>query len=666
MLAAAMAFWGWQTGQWIVAVPVAIIVCASFYVSLRWELTTAHLTRVADFCTVLALLLGAYLYLTYGNPRAIVMFFQWLPLMFLPLALAYAYSTTGTAGHMNLAVLFWSLRRRPPARPATFDPWWPYFALWIVAASAANVRGEWFYLGLVALISWPLVRIRPWSYRVSTWGVAFSIAIGLGYALHYGLNTTQVWLEEAVPEWISGGGTRTDPYRASTDIGHIGKLKESDAIVLRVTVPDGTKPPELLHRASYNAYLGAAWIARGTNFSPVTGGRDNRWPLGAVDAHAAMPKRVTIHDYSTRPNPVLSLPAGAVAIEGLKAITAQRNTLGAVQIVREPGYFSYVAAYAGEHALEGPPTAEDTRVPQKEREAFQAVATELGLTPARGDDAVTHVKQFFANGYRYATFQKDAPLMGSPMVDFLHRSKSGHCEYFATATALLLRAGGIPARYATGFAIAEKSEHENAYLVRTRHAHAWVRAYVNGAWIDIDTTPPSWFSIEAEDSGAWAKAWSSVSDLWSWLHFRASQAWANSDERKLLTGALIVVFPFALWLAWRLYRSRNTRKNSQQKHIVTMPTRNGADSEFYRIAQRLTEQGWGRRAHETINDWLARLKTDSNTATMDTAALAKIAALHNRYRFDPSGLDEAQRAQLKAAAGDWLASNAQRERVAAR
>jgi hypothetical protein len=654
MLAAVMVFWGWQTGQWIVAVPVAAIVCASFYVSLRWELTTAHLTRVADFCTVLSLLLGAYLYLTYGNPRAVILFFQWLPLMFLPVALAHAYCT---AENMNMSVLFWSLRRRPPPRPALFDPWWPYFALWIVAASAANMRGEWFYVGLVALISWPLVRIRPWSYRVGTWGVAFSIAIALGYGLHYGLNTTQVWLEEAMPEWTSSGGSRTDPYRATTDIGHIGKLKESDAIVLRVTVPDdtkGAKPPELLHRASYNSYFGTAWLARGAAFTPMAGGNNNRWSLSTGTADAAVLSRITIHDYSARPNPVLSLPTGTSALEGLKAITAQRNTLGAVQIVREPGYFSYTAAYAGDAALDSAPTPEDTRVPAREREAFTAVAVELGLTPQRAEAAVTDVKQFFANGYRYATFQKNTPLVGSPMVDFLHRSKSGHCEYFATATVLLLRAGGIPARYATGFAITERIERENAWIVRTRHAHAWVRAYVNGTWIDIDTTPPSWFAIEAEDSGALSKTWSKLSDLWSWLHFRASQAWADSDERKLLTIAAIVVFPFALWLAWRLYRSRNAVKNNKQKQILTSKSPVGADSEFYRVEQRLTEQGWGRRTHETAQDWLARLTID---AKLDTASLAEIVELHNRYRFDPLGLDEPQRLRLKHIANAWLTGN---------
>ena len=644
MLLAAIAFWGWQCAQWLPATAAAALLCASFYTRLRWQQNIATLRRVADFCSVLALLLGGYLYVSYGNPRAIIAFFMWLPYLFLPLALTHAY---GAAQRMDLSVLFWSLRRQRYAQPPTFDPWFPYYAVWIIAAAAANGRSEWFYAGLIALVGWPLVRIRPWSYRVGSWGVAFSIAIVLGFGLQYGLHQTQAWLEDAVPDWITASGSRTDPYRANTDIGHIGKLKDSDAIVLRVVPSADAKPPRLLHRASYNTYFGATWLARGVAFQSVPGAANDVWPLAPA---AAAVTRATIHDYSARPNPLLSLPAGTTALETLKAITLQRNALGAVQIVREPGYFSYVAAYSGEQAFDGPPTADDTRVPQKERESFEALAVEMGLKQIKPADAVTAVRQFFAHGYRYATFQKNAPLLGSPIVDFLHRSKAGHCEYFATATTLLLRAGGIPARYATGFAVLEKSARENAYLVRTRHAHAWVRAYVNGVWIEIDTTPPSWSEIEAADSGVWSQ----VTDLWSWLHFRAAQAWAGSDPRKLVIGALLVVFPFGLWLAQRLYRSRRTIKNNEQKQIVIPTSVMGADSEFYRIEHQLTEQGWGRLAHETARDWLMRLQTD---AKMDIVALAEIVALHNRYRFDPAGLDATQRVRLKNAAGGWLANN---------
>ena len=653
MLAAAIAFWGWQSGQWLAAAVAAPLLCASFYVALHWQQSTATLCRVADFCGVFALLLGVYFYVVHGNPQAIILFFLWLPMLFLPLALTHAYSATE---RMDASVLFWSLRRDPLARPATFDPWFPYYAMWIFSASAANNRSELFDMGLIALVGLPLVRLRPWSYRVGTWAVAFALAAALGSALHVGMHQTQLWLQNAVPEWLSSDGSRTDPYRATTDIGHIGKLKDSDTIVLRVFPAGGnsTKPPALLHRASYNTYSGNTWVALGAVFANVNGGAGGVWPL-PDSAGSTANARVTIHDYTVRPNPVLSLPTGATAVEALTAVSMQRNALDAVQIVREPGFFSYAVPYSSGRAFEGPPTKDDTRVPAREREAFAALAVELGLAQLKPEDAATAVKQYFALGYRYATFQKDAPLVGSAIVDFLHRSKSGHCEYFATATVLLLRAGGIPARYATGFGVLEKSDLENAWLVRTHHAHAWVRAYVNGAWIDIDTTPPSWSEVEAEVGGGWVKSWSKITDVWSWLRFRASQAWANSDERKLLIGGLIVVLPFALWLAWRLFRSRRTSKNSELKQILTNDDRVGGDSEFYRIEQQLAQAGLRRQPHETARAWLARLERDAH---MDTAQLQDIVALHNRYRFDPGGLPAAQRTQLRDSVQHWLAAQA--------
>ena len=61
---------------------------------------------------------------------------------------------------------------------------------------------------------------------------------------------------------VSATGSRTDPYQSRTDLGHIGVLKQDDAIVLRVR-PDGAiTTPLLLHRASYNGYFGTTWMAR--------------------------------------------------------------------------------------------------------------------------------------------------------------------------------------------------------------------------------------------------------------------------------------------------------------------------------------------------------------------------------------------------------------------
>jgi hypothetical protein len=224
-------------------------------------------------------------------------------------------------------------------------------------------------------------------------------------------------------------------------------------------------------------------------------------------------------------------------------------------------YVTYAdGLWQARNAPDSAPTAGDLQLADKEREAYAAVAAELGLSAqtAASSASIERVKYFFATAYQYAPYQKtanDTTITGSPMVDFLHRSKAGHCEYFATATALLLRAGGIPARYATGFAVSEKSPQriagERIYVVRERHAHAWVRAYVNGAWVDVDTTPPVWIAAEAQDGGWWV----AVADHWSWLRFRASQQSLNEDPWVAVIGGC-VMFLLVFWLWRRLYRRR--------------------------------------------------------------------------------------------------------------
>ncbi|HND55019.1 MAG TPA: transglutaminase-like domain-containing protein, partial [Pirellulaceae bacterium] len=93
-----------------------------------------------------------------------------------------------------------------------------------------------------------------------------------------------------------------------------------------------------------------------------------------------------------------------------------------------------------------------------------------------------------------------------PVEDFLVNTKAGHCEYFATALALMLRSQGIPSRLVVGYHGGELNPVGNYYLVRQRDAHAWVEAYIRpedreelnleegltpgqGGWLRLDPTP---------------------------------------------------------------------------------------------------------------------------------------------------------------------------------
>ena len=653
LLAAACALWAWQTGQWVVAAVVALALEAPRLVPLRWRVAQAHFNRLADFCSVMLVAVAAYLYLTFGNPRAIPLLFQWLPVVLLPLVLAQAWGNQPAVG---IAAFVWNLRKNPDAGRRSINLGYPYLAAWLLAASAANARSPVFYACMVALAGWALWRGRPERYAPAVWAALLVLAGGAGYGTQHGLARVQAWLEEAVPEWIAGSGSRTDPYRSRTDLGHIGKLKLDDAIVLRVRPERGLARPLLLHRASYNSYYGTTWAARNAPLTPRLPDATARWILGRAGATPVL--RVTLFDYSPRGNPVLSLPYGTVEVIGLATPEIRVNGLGTVQAEFPPGHVSYTALADGEAVIEGAPGADDLHITRSEQALFVQAARELELPGMAAERAVAKVQRYFADGFGYSTYQAGASRGGPALADFLTRTRAGHCEYFATATVLLLRAAGVPARYATGFSVQEYSRIEDAYIVRERHAHAWVRAWVNGRWIDVDTTPAVWASVEAQQ----APWWSPLTDLWSWTSFRVSRLAASArDEEDRTAFWMGMALLLAAWLGWRLYRQRQLLVIGNESGGAARDRRpvTGADSEFFVVEHALARSGFPREPGETVTAWLARIASRLPVG-MEQQVLAEIARLHYRYRFDPVGISSAERQRLKAAAEEWLTRNAPR------
>jgi hypothetical protein len=78
-----------------------------------------------------------------------------------------------------------------------------------------------------------------------------------------------------------------------------------------------------------------------------------------------------------------------------------------------------------------------------------------------------------------------------PLSDFLFNVKTGHCEYFSTAMAVMLRTRGIAARVVNGFLPGEYNDAADAYTVRQSDAHSWVEVYFpeSQSWVTFDPTP---------------------------------------------------------------------------------------------------------------------------------------------------------------------------------
>jgi protein-glutamine gamma-glutamyltransferase len=89
-----------------------------------------------------------------------------------------------------------------------------------------------------------------------------------------------------------------------------------------------------------------------------------------------------------------------------------------------------------------------------------------------------------------ASYSESPPPSRVPLETFLFDERTGYCQQFSGAMALLLRMGGIPARVASGFSPGRLDKGREEYVVRDLDAHSWVEAYFPGlGWITFDPTP---------------------------------------------------------------------------------------------------------------------------------------------------------------------------------
>jgi hypothetical protein len=638
LLGAGLLFWGSQTDYLLVGAVLAALVEAPRWSTVRFELRSADLARIADLCTLVFIGVVAVVAASRGFRDGMLGALQWLPAVLAPIVLAQLASS---AGRIPLSALFQVVRRRKRRDPSTADPGVDlggvYLAVCVIAAGVANLREPSYYAGTVLLATWALHGARPVHARLGAWLGALAVAAAAGYAGQAGLGQLQASLEDWVAEW-NLRGMDSDPYRSTTDIGSIGRLKMLDTIVLRVYAdPHAAAKLKLLHRASFTTYAGTTWHARKAPMAPVAAQPDGAtWVLvdGIPDSSVRIVTRLE------NGKALLALPGDTVRVAELNATEVKRNVLGAVQADVGGDWARYVAARSDGFVGGALPGDEDITLPAAERAAIEALAVELDLRSVPADEALRRVARHFG-AFSYSTYREAAAARGTTaLADFLQRSKSGHCEYFAAATTLLLRAAGIPARYATGFAMMEYSDLEGAYVVRARHAHAWTRAWVGDRWVDVDTTPPIWFVEEARLAPAWQK----IADLFRWTSYRwaqrtgfeASEAWLG------LLGVLVAV------LGWRIVRGKRAARPRADSTPRIAHAAAGTDSEFHALERALVVRGHIRPVGESVGAWASRISP--SLEEKQRAHFEEALRLHLRYRFDPTGLDMRDRRALHDAA----------------
>ena len=136
------------------------------------------------------------------------------------------------------------------------------------------------------------------------------------------------------------------------------------------------------------------------------------------------------------------------------------------------------------------------RLPEKGLERMQALAHRVAQNSdntASPLEVARRLEKYlkWSGEYSYSLdVSIDDPKIDA-VEDFLFNRKAGHCEYFASALALMLRAVNIPARLVSGFKGGDLNPSTGNFVVQQRHAHAWVEALIDRQWLIFDATPAS-------------------------------------------------------------------------------------------------------------------------------------------------------------------------------
>lgn len=686
LLFATLLFWGWQSDLLVCGVLAGAALEAARFTNFRWELEDVDFNRIWSLCLLLTVALAGYLFTTNdegggftglihggvnglrkatdSSTTAITKVLRWLPLIFYPFVAAQVYNLRPTVPLTAVSLVLRLRRRRGEASLAGHyvDISYTYFMICLFSAGIHAYQGTFlgaysYFWGQAVLILWALWTLHSPRFGLPAWAGTLAVLVVLGFFGQLGINRLELLLQNLDARiFVHLFHARTDPTQSTTSIGQIGELKLSPRIVIRLEPAKAGLAPDYLREASYRTYARhQTWQAgaAGTDFGSVEHQPDNTtWNLlAAKRANDTVKIACYLEGRSSDGDPegVLPLPSGVFRLEKLpylaSVIALQTNRTGVVMATGS-GLMIFDARYGPGATIDSPPDTSTNRydlsVPTNEIRALDQVIAEINLTNTSDAEKRLAIQTFFAHKFTYSTWQgPEKWSTNTPLARFLLARRSGHCEFFATATVLLLRELGIPARYAVGYAVHETAG--TGYVVRERDAHAWCLAWnrQTGTWDDFDTTPASWIAIEGRN----ASMLDVFSDASSWLVFQFEKfRWRQTDLRQYI---IWTISPVVVVLLYYIFFQRRTRRLSATKRAtveapVVWP---GHDSAFYRLEKALAARGLPRQPQEPLSDWLEQALAEPALAGL-RRPLRELLQLHYRYRFDPPGLDEAEKKSL--------------------
>lgn len=498
---------------------------------------------------------------------------------------------------------------------------------------------------------------------------------------------------------LGGNSDKVETQSGFSDrvtLGGFGRIRQDDRVVMRVRIENDAPPMIRWRGVALDTFDGKSWNkTKAAVKEPRT---RNERDLIQVDP-ARRQEGMTLQTVYLEPldTPVIFGLHRMIGVQGNFPLL-YRDTHGSITFPRTGDRISYKVLSDTEIPAENrlradrmPYTtyfANYLQIPKQLDPRISELAAMLAANAKNRYDAARTIERHLQNEFGYTL---DLKASGDePLSDFLFNVREGHCEYFATAMAIMLRTQGIATRVVNGFQTGDYNETADVYVVRQRHAHSWVEVYFpeTESWVTFDPTP---YAGQISESGAagftdrfrkylealetfWIQYFvafdnqeqrslfvsvrrvladyqSGISSGWNelqaeiaewWKQVRgdagiAASAWAIGRAALIVT-AVIVGILLLVWLYRKIVKSKIWRLFVDR----VFATRRASVVEFYdRMQMILVSKGFERLPHQTPLEF---------AFAVGMPVAVKITQEYNRVRFGEKYLSAEESAEIE----NWL------------
>lgn len=613
MAFSAILLWGLMANMLELSLVLALPAALAMFKTFPQKVQEAQLRSLTEFCFV-ALFAGFFVINNNMEKPldSLLLLFKITPLFFYPVVLCRFLGGLRTAAFKTLFV---------PLRYRNIDPLalgeercdlaWLYSFLLLLCASSKEGPYPSLYFPLCGL--WTIAAMlssMPQQGSLHLRSLALAVSVSLGFSLQLGLHHGEIYLEQQGREWLQNQSAPDGLLSQSTLIGQTAKLQNSEQILLRYKSSIQEREPIYLRSSVFDVFMGKdtwmssdklvelkipedGWIERGVV------------PLDQPKAPQSLPSEATTAQ--AKPYPTgeiwvnnrgkcwLPLPDNALAHRSPLSEQQQRSGEDRIRC-HSKSKILHVQLLEGKKVstttAPGPQYLNlfDDYTPMVE--AFLHKHQIASKTPLQS--LLPQLKQVFSK-FQYSLDLKASPEPGHPLDHFLLKTQSGHCEYFATASVLILRYCGYPARYCCGFVCKEKLG--AWHIARGQDAHAWAEVWDGHQWLRVENTPSADLPISPLRPlfNVWSE-WMLVIDEWRY----------QNGEDRLFNNAPWLLALVLLYFTYRLVQE--WLKHRQKPKSV--PLRVGTqepDPGFLEFEKLLAKRGYPRHASETWAQWQKRL-----------------------------------------------------------